>query len=176
MRFAVLLSLAALLGAASALLVACGSSDDDLVPERDAAALKRYADRVGQAVAAEDCQRASDDIRRAQARVSKLPSKVDPDLRANIEDGFNNLAQQAERDCQGTTETTPTETQPTETTPTETTPTETQPTETTDTTPTETQPPSTETEPPPDGGGTTAPGDQGGGKGKAEGAKKVKGQ
>ena len=166
MRFAVLLSLAALLGAGCALLVACGSSDDDLVPERDAAALKRYADRVSEASADGDCERVSADVERARERVSKLPSKVDRDLQANIEEGLDNLAEQAARECEGNTETTPTETMPTETEP---------PVETT---PPETTPP--ETTPPEEngGGGTTIPGGQGrsNGGGKAKGPKKVKGQ
>jgi outer membrane biosynthesis protein TonB len=188
MRFAVLLSLAALLGAGCALLVACGSSDDDLVPERDAAALKRYADRVGEAAADQDCQRASADVQRALDRVNELPSKVDRDLRANLEEGFTNLAEQAARECQETTETTPPETTPPETTPPETTPPETTPPETTppETTPPETTPP----EPPPPGenggdegdGATPSPGDEGRGiggakgKGKAKGRKRVKGE
>jgi outer membrane biosynthesis protein TonB len=182
MRFAVLLSLAALLGAGCALLVACGSSDDDLVPERDAAALKRYADRVSEASADGDCERVSADVERARERVSKLPSKVDRDLQANIEEGLDNLAEQAERECEGNTDTTPTETTPTETEPpVETTPPETTPPETeppVETTPPETTPP--ETTPPEEngGGGTTIPGGQGrsNGGGKAKGPKKVKGQ
>ena len=168
MRFAVLLSLAALLGAGCALLVACGSSDDDLVPERDAAALKRYADRVSEASADGDCERVSADVERARERVSKLPSKVERDLQANIEEGLDNLAEQAARECQGNTETMPPETTPPETEP---------PVETT---PPETTPP--ETEPPEENGngGTPAPGGEGrsvgGGKAKAKGRKKVKGQ
>ncbi len=184
MRFAVLLSLAALLGAGCALLLACGSSDDDLVPERDAAALKRYADRVSEASADGDCERVRADVERARERVNELPSKVDNDLQANIEAGFDNLAKQAERECQGNTETMPTETMPTETEPpVETTPPETTPPETeppVETTPPETTPP--ETTPPEENGngGTPAPGEEGrstgGEKAKAKGPKKVKGQ
>ena len=134
MRFAALTLLAAALGVACAFLVACGGNDDKLLPDRDAAALKAYADRVGQAVAASDCQAAQSDVQAAIARIGELPPEVDQGLRQNLEEGFTNLSRQAATACQATTQ--PTET--TDTTPTETTET----TETTDTTTTET----TETE------------------------------
>lgn len=134
MRFAALILLAAALGVACSVLVACGgSNDDNLIPGRDAEALKRYADRVGTAVGRQDCAEAQTDVARAIKRIGALPATVDPDLRANLEEGFNNLARQAETQCQGTTttDTTTTETQPTDTTDTTT-------TETTDTTTTDT--------------------------------------
>ncbi len=110
MRFAALILLAATLGVACSALVACGgSNDDNLIPGRDAEALKRYADRVGTAVGQQDCAEAQTDVARAIKRIGALPATVDPDLRANLEEGFNNLARQAEAKCQGTTtEATPT--------------------------------------------------------------------
>jgi hypothetical protein len=164
MRSAVPILLAAALGVVCAVLVAaCGGDDSKLIPQRDAEALNRYADRVGAAVDSQDCQTAAVEVQRAQDRIAELPASVDGGLRANLEEGFQNLAQRAARECQGTT-TTPTETTPTETT-TETTETDTTPTETTqtDTTTTEEPPPTTTEEPPPTdtgtntGGGTEAP-------------------
>ena len=110
MRFAALILLAATLGVACSALVACGGSNSDkLIPSRDAQALKRYADRVGTAVGQQDCAEAQTDVARAIKRIGALPATVDPDLRANLEEGFNNLARQAEAKCQGTTtEATPT--------------------------------------------------------------------
>jgi hypothetical protein len=143
MRSAAPILLAAALGVVCAVLVAgCGGDDSKLIPSRDAEALKRYADRVGAAVDSSDCQTAAVEVQRAQDRIAELPSKVDPDLRTNLEEGFQNLAERAARECQGTTQTTPTETTPTETTETETTP-------ETDTTTTEEPPPTTTDEPPP---------------------------
>ena len=144
MRSAVPILFAAALGVVCAVLVAaCGGDDSKLISPRDAEALKRYADRVGAAVDSQDCQTAAVEVQRAQDRISELPSDVDPELRTNLEEGFQNLAQTAARECQGTTETQPTETTPTET---ETTPTE---TTQTDTTTTEEPPPTTTEEPPP---------------------------
>jgi hypothetical protein len=167
MRFAALILLAATLGVACSVLVACGgSNDDNLIPGRDAEALKRYADRVGTAVGQQDCAEAQTDVARAIKRIGALPATVDPDLRANLEEGFNNLARQAETQCQGTTttDTTTTETQPTETTDTtttETTDTTTTDTTTTDTTTTDTT--TTDTTPTNgDGTGGSGSGDQGG--------------
>src|SRR5262245_8963353 len=165
MRSAVPILLAAALGVVCAVLVAaCGGDDSKLIPQRDAEALKRYADRVGAAVDSQDCQTAAVEVQRAQDRIAELPRQVDDGLRANLEEGFQNLAQRAAREGQGTTETNPTETTPTETT-TETTETDTTPTETTETDTTTTEAPPTDTgtteAPPTDtdtgGGGTEAP-------------------
>ncbi len=134
MRFAAMTLLAAALGVACAMLVACGADNKALIPGRDASALKSYADRVGQAAAAQDCGAVTRDVAAAITRIGKLPSSVDSDLRQNLEDGFNNLARQAEKKCQTvTTDTTTTDTTPTETTATETTDTGTTDTGTTDT-------------------------------------------
>src|SRR3954453_1957367 len=104
MRSAVPLLLAATRGVVCAvLLAACGSDNSKLIPQRDASALKRYADRVGAAVDSEDCQTAAVEIQRALARIAALPAKVDSGLRSNLEKGFQNLAQRAARECQGTT-------------------------------------------------------------------------
>jgi hypothetical protein len=165
MRSAVPILLAAALGVVCAVLVAgCGGDDSKLVPSRDAEALKRYADRVGVAVAGQDCQTAAVQVQRAQDRIAELPAKVDSGLRANLVEAFQNLAERASTECAGTTQTTQTTT--TETTPTETTTTE--DTTTQETTTTEEPPPTDTTtteEPPPTdtgdgtdtGGGTEAP-------------------
>jgi hypothetical protein len=150
MRFAALTLVAATLGVACALLVACGSSDEKLIPSNDAASLKRYANQVGVAASNEDCASVNGMVARARARIAALPSSVDPELQQNLIDAFNNLSRVAGRDCQGTTETTTTETTPTETTTTETTDTN---TDTTDTS-TDTNTDTTDTSGDGGGGGT----------------------
>jgi hypothetical protein len=127
MRSAVPILLAAALGVVCAVLVAaCGGDSSKLIPQRDAQALKRYADRVGAAVDSQDCQAAAAAVQRAQDRIAQLPSKVDSGLRTNLEQGFQNLALRAARECQATTPTQPT----TSTDTTDTTPTDTQTTDT----------------------------------------------
>ena len=168
MRFAALILLAGALGAASALLVSCGGDDSDLIPQRDAEQLKRYADRIGAAVDAQDCTSAARDLQRAQDKIAELPRQVDTGLRQNLAEGFQNLGEQAARECQEepvrTTPTTPT----TPTVPEEEPPAETAPPEEEQPPPEEEQPPPEEEQPPPEGGGegggTEAPEGRGAGK------------
>jgi septal ring-binding cell division protein DamX len=167
MRYAAMTLLAAALGVACAMLVACGSDDKALIPRQDASVLKGEADRVDQAVANQDCETATRVVAAAIARIGKLPASVDSDLRQNLEDGFTNLLRQAETKCQAatteTTDTTTTETTPTETTDTtttETTDTDTTDTETTDTETTDTE--TTDTSTTDDNGGGTGGNDSGG--------------
>jgi outer membrane biosynthesis protein TonB len=139
--------LALLLGALSALAVACGNSSE-LLSERRAARLTGDVDRVAEAVRQGDCEATSVRLQELQAEVAELPSSVSPDLRRNLEDGVTRLASQAVEECQGEQVETPTtETEPppvvetTETTET------TEPPAETPTEPAETEPPA-DTEPP----------------------------
>jgi hypothetical protein len=144
--------LAALLGAAAAGLVACGSSGDDrreLIPERSADRLKSALSDVRSAVAAGNCEQARRAVIRARGVLVNLPSAVSDELVARLREGLDNLDEVAPRQCEQ--QATQTETQETTTTtaPEETTPEETATTETTpDTTTTETTPDTTTTAPP----------------------------
>jgi hypothetical protein len=165
--------LAALLGAAAAGLVACGSSESDrrdLIPERSADRLKAALSDVRSAVDDGDCDGAQRAVTRARGVLVNLPSAVDDRLVARLRQGLDNLETVAPREC--TQQETPTQTQETttaapETTPEETTSTATTPSETTttDTTTTETAPPDTTTTEPPADTTTTelAPADTSGG-------------
>jgi cell division septation protein DedD len=160
------LLLALVLGAACALLVACGSKNNPhLFSPTRADRLKSELDDVRNAVDSGDCQAAKTAVKRLQDEVASLPSDIDPGLRQRLQEGASNLAQRAPQDCRQNTQTTPTvtETVPTvtetTTTPTQTTTaTTTTPTQTqTTTTPTQTQTTPTQTTTTPDSGGSTAP-------------------
>jgi hypothetical protein len=160
--------LAALLGAAAAGLVACGSSESDrqaLIPERSADRLKSALSDVRSAVDDGNCEAAARAVTRARGVLVNLPSAVDDRLVARLRQGLDNLQTVAPRECeqqdtqtqtQETTTTTAPETTPEETTTTDTTPSK---TTTTDTTPnTTTEPPATTTtEPLPPDTTTTEP-------------------
>jgi cell division septation protein DedD len=153
--------LALVLGAASALLVACGSSDNPhLLSAARADRLQSELDNLRDAVNAHQCQQAADLALRLQDEVTSLPNDTDPRLRQRLQEGATNLKLRAEQDCVKTTPTvteTQTQTTTTETQTTETTPTETQKTTTTPTTTTTTPTTTTPTTTSPDNGGSTAP-------------------
>jgi hypothetical protein len=179
MRAALPFLLAAVLGVASAALVACGSSGSDrsdLIPQRSASRLKSALSDVESAVDQGNCDAAEAAVARARGVLVNLPRSVDDRLVARLRDGLDNLQQIAPDECQKQdttatettqtttpTATTPTDTTPTDTTPTDTTPTDTTPTGTTPTTTTgttTTAPPSTTPAPPATGdttGGATTP-------------------
>jgi hypothetical protein len=170
---------ALLLGAACAVLVACGTSgnDDDLIPAKQAETMIDQLDTIKSAVSRGRCSGVDNQVAALQTQINDLSRRVDAGLRNRLQEGVNNLAAIAPDECfarregqQTQTETTQTETTQTETTQTETTPTETTTTETTPTTPqttptvppetTPTVPPETTSTTPP--GGATVPGDTGG--------------
>jgi TolA-binding protein len=145
-------------------LAGCGEKPPG-IPKRQADTLiKLLRQAREQADDPEKCDSLQSTIRAVRARVERLPSKVDSDVRETLRNGVDNLASSAEQQCTETkttpttttetTETVPTETTPTETTPTETTPTETTPTETTPTETTPTQPTTPSTPSVPETGGT----------------------
>jgi hypothetical protein len=131
-RVAVIL-LSASLGLSSAFLVACGDRNN-LIPSRNADAIKSKLDSVTDAIAAGRCAQAVGAASRAQDEVQKLPGGLDPKLRSNVDSGVARVASQAQTQCmQSTTtrstqsQTTPTPTTPSTTASTHATPTETQP-------------------------------------------------
>jgi len=162
---------ALLLGAACAVLVACGGSGDTdaLIPDRQAETMIEQLDTIQASVNRGRCAGVDNQVAALQSQINGLPRKVDAALRTRLQEGVNNLAAIAPGECferrerkQARTQTTTTETTP-ETTPTETTP-ETTPTQTTPTVPPETTPtvpPETTPTVPPDTtppGGATVPG------------------
>jgi hypothetical protein len=172
------LSLAALLGLAAALLVACGTSGKNLIPAADAGPLQSDFETVQQAAENGDgsCAATEAALLKTNEDFTALPTTVDAGLRSNLSQGIDNLRSRALALCaqplpQSTTTTAAPKTTTTNTTPTTTTPTTTTPT-TTETTPTTTEPPPTSTTPgggtPAPGVGETPPGGQGGGTGAGE--------
>jgi hypothetical protein len=162
MRAPVLL-LALLLGAASAVLVACGNRNG-LIPRADASGLSRHLDAVASAVAAGDCGLTDIRLTRVEGDLQNLRATgIDPRLYRRLSSGVSTLSARAKRECrtaQPQTPSVPTTSTPvtTDTTPTETNTTTTT-TTTTDTTPTTpTTPSDTTTVPPTD----TTPGGTGG--------------
>ncbi len=173
-----------LLGAACAVLVACGGgSGDGLIPARQASSMQDQLDRIDAAVRDGSCADVGDDVAALQREINDLSSRVDARLRARLQQGVNHLADIAPTRClerraaqQTTTTQTQDQTTQSQTTPTttqeQTVPTETAPTDTTTTPPpTATTPPPTTTQPPtttsttPPGGATapdTGTGDTGG--------------
>jgi hypothetical protein len=166
-------ALAALLGVAAAVLVACGSSGNGLIPAAQAEPL--HADIEAVERAAEEgngnCTATEAALLKTDQDYAALPRAVNATLRGKLRLGIENLHKVAQEACAQpiaqTTSTTAPNTAPTTSTPTTTTP----KTTTTPTTPTTTTPPSGEREQTEHGagGGTPAPG-EGQGKPPGEGA------
>jgi hypothetical protein len=145
------------LGLLAAFLVSCGDSSN-LIPGTDADAINKNIDAAQSASDSGRCGAADAAVERAEQHVQQLPSKVDPRLKANLEQGLARLRAAAARECtQNKTTATTESTQSTETTATTESTASTETTTPTETQPTETQP--TETS----GGGTTIEGGGGGG-------------
>jgi hypothetical protein len=150
-------AVAVLLGAAAALLVACGSSGAGLIPTGNAGPLQSDFEAIAQAAQSGNgsCAATEAAILKTEADFRSLPASVDSGLRSTLRQGIANLRSRALVACtqplpQSTVTSSTTKSTPTTPT-TSTTPTTTQTTPTT-TTPTTTTP--TTTGP---GGGTAAP-------------------
>jgi hypothetical protein len=143
MRLRLLPALAALvLGAATALLVACGG--DGRIPSGDASSIKSALNRIEADYRAGRCQTAEQDVEKAQNALLNLPNSVNDDLRNRLQSGIRNLRRRVPATCEqaqtqtqeaqpDTTTTDTTTSESTETTTTETTTTETTGTDTTGT-------------------------------------------
>jgi hypothetical protein len=104
---------AAALGAATAVLVACGG--DGRIPSGDASSLKSALTRIEADYRAGRCQSAEQDVEKAQNALLNLPNSVNDDLRNRLESGIRNLRKRVPATCdQGQTQTQ--ETQPETTT------------------------------------------------------------
>ena len=98
MRIRVLPSLAALiLGASTALLVACGG--DGRIPASNASSLTSALNRISSDYRAGRCSEAQRDVIKAQNDVVALPDSVDASLRQRLQSGIQNLAKQVPARC-----------------------------------------------------------------------------
>jgi hypothetical protein len=133
MRMRVLPPFVALvLGAATALLVACGGSDGR-IPSEDASSLTSALNQISSDYRAGHCEAAQRDVAKAQNAVLGLPDTVDARLRQRLQSGIQHLADRVPATCsQAQTQTQQTQTE-TGTTDTGTTDTGTTDTGTTDT-------------------------------------------
>ena len=122
MRMRVLPSLAALiLGASTALLVACGG--DGRIPASNASSLTSALNQISSDYRAGRCSAAQRAVIKAQNEVVALPDSVDASLRQRLQSGIQNLAKQVPARCsQAQTQTQQTQpaTTATNTTPTDT--------------------------------------------------------
>jgi hypothetical protein len=120
MRMRVLPPLAALLlGAATALLVACGGSDGR-IPASNASSLTSALNQISSDYRAGHCVAAQRAVAKAQNAVLALPDTVDARLRQRLQSGIQNLAAKVPATCSQTqTQTQETQTD-TGTTPTDT--------------------------------------------------------
>ena len=136
MRMRVLPPLAALLlGAATALLVACGGSDGR-IPAGDASSLTSALNQISSEFRAGQCVAAQRAVAKAQNDVLALPDTVDSRLRQRLQSGIENLASKVPATCnqaQTQTQQTQPDTTTNDTTSTPTTGTDTAPTDTTGT-------------------------------------------
>jgi hypothetical protein len=163
MRMLIRLVVVALLGAATALLVSCGSSGTGLIPAANAGPLQSDFEAVAQAAESGNgnCAATESALGKTQQDFLELPASVDKGLHARLQLGIANLRKRALAMCvqPAPTATTTTSTQTsTTTTPsvTTSTPTSTTPTTST-TTPTQTTPGGGTPQGP--GGGVEAPGE-----------------
>jgi len=145
MRMRVLPPLAALLlGAATAVLVACGGGDGR-IPASNASSLTSALNQISSDYRAGRCVAAQRAVARAQNAVLALPDTVDARLRQRLQSGIQNLAAKVPATChqaqtqtqqtQPDTTTSDTTSTPTTSTPTTSTPTTSTPTTSTPTTP-----------------------------------------
>ena len=148
MRMRVLPMLAALvLGAATGVLVACGS--DGRISSGDASSLKNALSQISTDYRAGRCEAAERAVAKAQNEVLDLPDSVDQKLRNRLQAGISNLGKRVPATCdeqQTQTQETAPPTTSTDSTTTETTTTDTDTTGTeTDTTGTDTDTTGTDT-------------------------------
>jgi hypothetical protein len=164
MRILIRLVVVALLGAAAALLVSCGSSGAGLIPSASAGPLQEDFEAVAKAAEAGDgeCAKTEAALGKTEQDFLALPATIDKGLHKRLEEGIANLRKQALAMCQEPTatdtSTTSTQTKSTPETGTTSTETTTSPeTDTTPTTPTNTPTTPTTSAPPTSGGGVEAP-------------------
>ena len=82
-------------------LAGCGESGNDLIPERTAARMLEQVDRVEAAMSQDppECTQAREAAQAGRRRAAGLSSKVDEDLKQNLVDWFDHLADEARKTC-----------------------------------------------------------------------------
>src|SRR4051794_41813886 len=93
----------------AAVLAGCGQSNPKLIPQSNADALTVTADKIQAACSAEDRTVARREIRNAEREIDALPSRVDADLRKNLQDWIDQIQSRISSDCKSD-EATPTPT------------------------------------------------------------------
>ena len=173
MRILIRVVVVALLGAATALLVSCGSSGTGLIPAANATPLQEDFEAVERAAEAGNgsCAATESALGKTQQDFLELPESVDKGLRTRLEQGITNLHKVALEMCTEPTSTATTSTSTSTSTPPapiKTSTTSSTPTSTTTTsTSTSTQTPPAATTPSSPSGGTEAGGEK---EGEKEGA------
>lgn len=135
------------LGCGSAGLAACADGGpENGLPADAGSSLKSQLEDIRVTVDSAECDRLSRELRHVITRIDGLPSDVDAQLRQRLRDGYDQLKDEALRECNSNREDQQTQTTTTET---QTTTTPETPTATTPETPTATTPPPTATTPAP---------------------------
>ncbi|HYM59083.1 MAG TPA: hypothetical protein VES79_14055 [Solirubrobacteraceae bacterium] len=96
------------LALATLLLSGCGRENPRLIPQTRAEALTDTVDQIARRTDAEDCTGAQRAVQRARGQVAELPRRVDAELRANINEWLDHLADEVPKDCNPAPEETPT--------------------------------------------------------------------
>ena len=91
---------ALVLGAATAVLVACGGAGK--IPSGDASSLKSALNQVSADFRAGHCTAAAQAVAKAQNELLNLPDSVDAKLRDRLQSGISNLRKQVPRTCDQT--------------------------------------------------------------------------
>jgi hypothetical protein len=89
---------ALLLGAVTALLVACGGGDGR-IPASDASSLTSALNQISSDYRAGRCETAQRDVAKVQNAVLALPDTVDARLRRRLQSGIQNLAAKVPASC-----------------------------------------------------------------------------
>lgn len=174
MRILIRLTVAALLGVATAALVSCGSTGKGLIPSAAAGPLQSDFEAVARAAEAGEgsCAETESALGKTEQDFLKLPATVDRGLHARLQAGIENLRKEALATCEQSTEsqTTGTQTSTTSTTTTSTSTETTPPTQTSPTTTTgATSTPTTPTQPSESGGTEASKAEEGLSKDKGQG-------
>lgn len=90
-------------------LAACGQTNPELIPQSNAQALQKTADRVDAACTGGDRSEARAAIRDARQQIDALPGAVSEQLRTNLSDWIDQINSRIGEDCQGKATPTPTE-------------------------------------------------------------------
>src|SRR5882757_5004476 len=88
-------------------LAACGQTNPELIPQSNAQALQKTADRVDDACTSGDRSTARAAIRDARQQIDALPRAVSAELKTNLTDWVDQINGRIGDDCQGKATPTP---------------------------------------------------------------------